>query len=241
MILGGSLLSQAGSVSGGKTTKFQFSNSCTNAVQQEFNRGVRLLHSFEYIETAKIFSGIIEKDPDCAMAYWGAAMSIWHPLWAPPDKAGLYAGAKLLKRAAGLTATIRERAYLDALATFFSSTDVNSNRVRVVRYSGKMNDIYQEYRDGDVDATVFYALSLLGSVDPRDQTYKNQYKSGALLNFVRQTHPTHPGVLHYTIHSYDFPGLSHLALDAAKDKLASDYRVIIRVQTKSGDRNLENL
>ena len=70
----------------------QFENSCSEAVQDEFNQAVTLLHSFEYPETTRRFSEIIEKDPGCAMARWGAAMSIWHPLWAPPGKAELERG-----------------------------------------------------------------------------------------------------------------------------------------------------
>ena len=193
-----------------------FSNSCSVEVKDKINRGITLLHSFEYPETTKIFGEIISHEPRCAIAYWGAAMSIWHPLWAPPSKKDLIAGGKLLAKTEGLSATKREKEYIAALKLFFSSADVATNRERTADYSKAMNAIYENFRDEDVDATVFYALSLLGSADPRDKTYGNQYKSGALLKFAQHSQPAHPGILHYIIHSYDFPGLAHLAFEDAK-------------------------
>ncbi|MBT5220001.1 MAG: hypothetical protein HOI35_05230 [Woeseia sp.] len=83
-----------------KSPRVQFSNSCSSAVQGKFNRAITLLHSFEYLETTRLFGEITNQDPDCAMAYWGSAMSIWHPLWAPPSKSDLEEGAALLANAA---------------------------------------------------------------------------------------------------------------------------------------------
>ncbi len=193
----------------------QFDNSCSDRTASQFNRGITLLHSFEYPETARIFEQIIDQEPDCAMAYWAAAMSIWHPLWAPPSVADLKRGASLLAVTEDLAATPRERAYIDALRTFFSSTDPSTHRQRAKAHEQAMSKVYALNLD-DPEAAMFYALSLLASADPRDKTYRNQFKAAGLLNWVRETQPTHPGVLHYLIHSYDFPGLAHLALEAAK-------------------------
>lgn len=192
-----------------------FANSCSVESKQKLNRAITLLHSFEYPETTKLFGEIISDEPSCAIAYWGAAMSIWHPLWAPPTTKDLIAGAQLLAKTDELSATEREVEYISALKVFFSSSDVSTNRARAADYSKAMSGLYENYRDQDVDATVFYALSLLGSADPRDKTYANQYKSGALLKFAQRSQPAHPGILHYIIHSYDFPGLAHLAFDDA--------------------------
>jgi tetratricopeptide (TPR) repeat protein len=201
----------------GYASDVNFANTCSAEVKSEINRGITLLHSFEYPETTTIFRKVISNEPSCAIAYWGAAMSIWHPLWAPPSKNNLITGAQLLTKTDGLSVSKREQEYIAALKVFFSSTDVSTNRARAVDYSKAMNLLYERYRDRDLDATVFYALSLLGSADPRDKTYGNQYKSGALLKFAQQSQPTHPGILHYIIHSYDFPGLAHLAFEDAKN------------------------
>src|SRR5687767_9382123 len=71
-----------------------FQTSCGSGVQDDFNLGVKLLHSFEYDEAEKVFAGIIDRQPDCAMAYWGVAMSNFHPLWTPPLEAELIKGSK---------------------------------------------------------------------------------------------------------------------------------------------------
>jgi tetratricopeptide (TPR) repeat protein len=192
-----------------------FTTSCKAENEPSFSQAITLLHSFEYPESTRLFSKMIEVEPGCAMAYWGAAMSIWHPLWAPPSAADLERGAALLRRTTSLEATLRERAYINALSAFYSSNDINTHRQRVQSYEAAMSDVYLNHLE-DSEAAVFYALALLASTDPRDKSYANQFKSGALLNWVRETQPFHPGVLHYTIHSYDYPELAHLALATAK-------------------------
>ena len=59
----------------------QFPNSCSADVQQEFERAVALLHSFVYSAAEKAFRVVIAKEPDCAMAHWGVAMTYFHQLW----------------------------------------------------------------------------------------------------------------------------------------------------------------
>ena len=197
-----------------KSVRFEFENSCQSEVQPIFSRAITLLHSFEYPETTRLFKEIISQDPSCAMAYWGAAMSIWHPLWAPPSKEDLEKGKVLIGIAANLKSTHRESAYIDALANFFSSSDITSHHERARRYESKMNEVYSSNLQ-DPESAMFYSLALLASADPRDKSYSHQFKAAGLLNWVRAGQPTHPGVLHYLIHSYDYPGLAHLALDAA--------------------------
>ena len=192
----------------------QFENSCSGSVQAKFQEAVTLLHSFEYPETTRLFREISDEDPGCAMAHWGSAMSIWHPLWAPPSETELQAGMAVLAETAGLDVTGREAAYIDALQGFFSSTDTNTHRQRVLEFERRMSSVYQDNLD-DPEAAVFYSLALLAAADPKDKSYSRQFKSAGLLNWVRASQPEHPGVLHYLIHSYDFPGLAHLALDAA--------------------------
>lgn len=204
---------EAGDLPPGRTIVFE--NSCSGAVQQDFAHGIELLHSFEYPEVDRVFSAIIEREPDCAMAYWGAAMSHWHPLWAPPGREDLEWGRALLAHAAELEKTPREAAYIHALQGFFDAFDARSHRERVAEFAHRMQGVYEANLD-DPEATVFYALAVRANADARDKSYAQQFKAAALLNWVRETQPRHPGVLHYLIHSYDYPGLAHLALSAAE-------------------------
>ena len=61
---------------------FEFSGS--EKIRNDFNLAIKLLHSFEYDESEKVFAKVIDEEPVCAMAYWGVAMSNFHALWAPP-------------------------------------------------------------------------------------------------------------------------------------------------------------
>ncbi|MGE0639422.1 MAG: hypothetical protein AB7G12_07165 [Thermoanaerobaculia bacterium] len=195
-------------------SEIRFPTSCAPQVEGEFLHGLALLHSFEYPDSKRVFAALVEQHPECAMGYWGAAMSLWHPLWAPPSAEDLERGAALLRRTATLEQSPREAAYLGALAGFYSSSDVTTHRERAVEYERRMERLAREHLD-DPEATLFYALSLLATADPHDKSYAHQYHAAALLDWVRTSHPRHPGVLHYLIHAYDFPGLAHLGLDAA--------------------------
>ena len=77
-----------------------------------------------------------------------------------------------------------------------------------------MAALHQRYPD-DVDATAFYALSLLGTAH-QGRDFATYMRSAALLEEVFPTHPRHPGVLHYLIHSYDDPIHAPLGLRAAR-------------------------
>lgn len=214
LILFLSLQSSVTTAAVGSSPLIVFSNSCRAEVQADFSEAVALLHSFEYAQSSKIFENIIQRDPDCAMAQWGVAMNLWHPLWAPPNSENLEKGAKLLANTDDLDKTPRESAYIDALKTFYSSADTSTNSAREQAYETRMAKLYMQYLD-DPEAAIFYALSILSTADPRDKTYSHQYKAAGVLNWVRSAHPNHPGVLHYTIHAYDFPGIAHLALPSA--------------------------
>src|SRR5262249_11558381 len=63
--------------------------SCGADIQPRFDAALAALHSFWYGQALKEFTAITEAKPDCAMAYWGIAMSIWNQIWAPPTPANL--------------------------------------------------------------------------------------------------------------------------------------------------------
>src|ERR1035437_8733815 len=78
-----------------------------------------------------------------------------------------------------------------------------------------MEQLHTKFAD-DHEAAIFYALALDAAADPRDKTYANQKKAGDILNALYAIEPNHPGIIHYIIHTYDYPGLAVLALPAAK-------------------------
>src|SRR5688572_27305685 len=61
-----------------------FAQSCSEKTKVDFDLATALLHSFEYTEAEKVYARVIDQDPSCVMAYWGVAMSNFHPLWMAP-------------------------------------------------------------------------------------------------------------------------------------------------------------
>jgi tetratricopeptide (TPR) repeat protein len=193
-----------------------FDDSCPERFKKDFNLAVALLHSFEYDEAEKQFVKIIDEDPECAMAYWGAAMCNYHPLWAPPSIIELKKGARLIELAGSRDRkSERESGYIEAMALFYKDWEKTDHHTRCVRYEKAMEKMFIKY-PGDHEAAIFYALALDAAADPYDKTYVNQRKAGAILNAIYPDEPNHPGIVHYIIHTYDYPGLAELALPAAR-------------------------
>ncbi len=191
-----------------------FPVSCAPSVQKPFERGVALLHSFWYEEAEKQFSQIAKDDPSCAMAHWGVAMSLWHQLWDHPNPATIKSGLAELNAAQSLrTGSARERDYISALRVFYGKEADYHQCAQA--YSQAMERVYQRYPE-DREAAAFYALSLLASELDGDTTFANRKKAAAVLENLFVQEPTHPGVAHYLIHSYDKPQLAELGLPAAR-------------------------
>ena len=193
-----------------------FPNSCRPEVAEEFTRAVALLHSFGYAESRLAFQSVAEKDPACGIAYWGIAMTYYHPIWAPPSRDDLTAGSAAAKKADELgAATERERAYIAAIVAFYRDSETVAHAPRAAAYRDAVEALSRRFPD-DHEATIFYALSLLGTAPAIDTTYVNQKKAAAILNGLLPVEPKHPGIAHYMIHAFDYPELASEALPAAR-------------------------
>jgi len=201
-----------------------FPISCS-AVQGKFDRAVALLHNFFYPETVKAFQAIIKEDPDCAMAYWGLAMSeLPNPLVPPFPAANLKAGWEAIQQGKpAKTQTPREAEYLGAIEVFYKDYDKIDQKTRAELYDQAMQRLHEHYPE-DSEAAIFYALALNGAVDFNDKNYTKQLKAAAILNEEAKKQPNHPGIAHYLIHSYDFAPLAAMCVSTAHlyDKIAPD-------------------
>src|ERR1700691_2139622 len=194
-----------------------FPVSCAPSVRKTFERGVALLHSFWYEEAEKEFIQIAVEDPNCVMAHWGIAMSLWHQLWNQPDSKVIQRGLDEVheaKQTDGPT-TPREQAYITAISPFYSNSKKLKHDARAQAYSDAMKKVYEAYPD-DHEAAVFYALSLLASEPHDDTTFANRKAAAVILEKLFAVEPDHPGVAHYLIHAYDKPQLAQLGLPAAR-------------------------
>lgn len=192
-----------------------FATSCSPAVQHSFKHAVWTLHSFWYPEALKEFTAVTEAEPNCAIGYWGVAMSHWYPLWFPPNPAALKAGSEAVEKAMSApTKTERERDYIAAITAFYRDNETLDHRTRALAYEKAMEQVYLKYPE-DREAGVFYALALDTTAPPTDKTYANQKKAAEILNKVWKEQPNHPGVVHYLIHSDDSAQFAQAGLDAA--------------------------
>ncbi|WCO00616.1 tetratricopeptide repeat protein [Psychroserpens ponticola] len=192
-----------------------FALDCEYDVRETFDLAISLLHSFEYDEAEKAFVKVIDADPECAMAYWGVAMSIYHELWAPPGPTELNKGSVLLEIAESLPKSERAELYINAISVFYDDWKNKDHKTRELLYEKKMEQIYKTQTD-DTEAAIFYSLAITSAADPNDKTYVNQKKAGTILQKLFKEQPNHPGIAHYIIHTYDYPEIAKSALNTAR-------------------------
>jgi tetratricopeptide (TPR) repeat protein len=185
------------------------------AVQTQFVRGVALLHDFWYGEARSQFERIVKADPACAMAHWGVAMSIYHQIWDRPDAKTMAQGWSAMQAAKNHPATpLRERAYIEALSNFYRPGPAGY-QARVDAYAAAMAKLYAA-NPSDTDAGAFYALALLASAAPDDDSLSQNHQAMAVLTPLFAKYPDHPGVVHYIIHACDTPSMAKDGLAAAR-------------------------
>ncbi len=202
----------------GRLGVVHFATSCSAAAQPAFERGLALLHSFEFGPAIDAFKTANDTDPGCAIALWGIGLAQWgNPFGVGSRPAEqLQAGRATVQRAMKAGAkTPRERDYISAVAALYEPADSVDQRTRIVAYRDAMAGVASRYPD-DPEASTFYALALAAAADPADKTYADQLKAGAMLEKLWAAQPEHPGIAHYIIHSYDVPALAPKAVAAAR-------------------------
>ncbi len=209
----------------GSLGTIEFRVSCTREAQESFTRGVALLHSFTYGDSAEAFRNAAAKDPHCAMAHWGLAMTEYHQLWEPnAGPAELQRGSAEIQKARELKpGTPREKDYVEALGVFYDGWEQRGHAARAKAYRDAMRGVH-ERNPKDQEAAIFYALALVATAAPEDKTHGNQRKAAAILELLFAAQPDHPGVAHYLIHAYDNPVLAPQGVTAARaySKIAPD-------------------
>jgi len=195
--------------------RVHFETSCTPQAQEKFDRGLAMVHSF-YPDSVKAFTEAAAADPQCAIAYWGIAISSRpNPLILPLTTAVLKNGLEAVEKGKTIGAkTERERDWLAAIELYYRDYDKVDQTMRGLAYERAMETLLQKYPN-DPEAAVFYALALNETALLSDKTYAKQLKAGAILEKIAAKLPDHPGALHYLIHTYDYPSLAQRGLDAA--------------------------
>ncbi len=197
--------------------RVSFPTSCDPKVQPEFERGVAMLHWYWFGTAGRTFRAILEKDPNCAMAYWGIAVDLLgNTLSGPPAPKDAQAAWELLEKARAARApTEREQGWIEALRGYYRGHDSIPLETRLRTYNAAMAKLAARYPE-DFEAQVFYALTLQASAPSADLAYANQLKSAHMLEKLYEQNPQHPGVSHFIIHAYDYAPLAQDGIPAAR-------------------------
>jgi tetratricopeptide (TPR) repeat protein len=165
------------------------------------------------------------------MAQWGIAMTWWHPIWTPPTQDEMRAGKAAIEKAMSMNAgSDRERGFITALNTYYNTQDSSvaapvgqschgpvGPRDRVIAYEKAMRQLRDKHPD-DFEVQTFYAFAVLdtGYATPNDTSLSKQLEAAGILEKLWKQDANHPGVVHYLIHSYDYPQFAQRGLTAAQ-------------------------
>lgn len=192
----------------------RFDPDCAKHSIEPFNRALALMHHMMYAQARADFAAITETDPDCAMAWWGMATSLFQPLWGTrPSRTERDQGWAASQRALEQVDSDRERALIEATAAFFRDPQDDDFRARVERWIEGMIEAGEGWPD-DADVAALHALALLTRAQTDSEARERLHdQAEAMLRDIWERKPTHPGAIHYSIHATDVDGRAENALD----------------------------
>lgn len=151
-------------------------------VQEWFNQGHTLLHSFWFFEAERAFRWAVKLDPDAPMPYWGLART------ADGDRAKAFIREASSRKHRG---SERERDFIDAWALQFEEGAENDSARR--KFHRALERLIVKYPN-DLEAKALYAYESMG---------QNRIGVELLIRQVLTAAPDHPGAHHYRIHNWD--------------------------------------
>ncbi len=190
--------------------KVNFQISCSEPAQAQFNRAVALLYHMTYPQAREAFEQLAKNDPQCAMAHWGIAMTLFEPLWPTrPGPEELHRGWEAVQKAKALQPpTERERLFVAAAEAFFSEPASSDYWARIGRWEQAMEKVHAAFPK-DPEAAAFYALALLATAPSDKISRTHSDRAAKLLLDVYKQNPNHPGAMHYLVHANDVRGREH--------------------------------
>jgi tetratricopeptide (TPR) repeat protein len=184
-----------------------FPISCSSRAQADFDGAMALLHHMTYPQARAAFRKVAEREPQCAMAHWGVATTLFQPLWPTrPGPDDIQQGREEIRQARALNPpTERERLFLEAGAAFFREPDSTDYWERVRGWQQAMERVHAAFPQ-DPEAAVWLALADLAVAPASAVSRQQSDRAAALLQDVLRRNPDHPGAMHYLIHADDVPG-----------------------------------
>jgi len=168
----------------------------TPEVQEWFNQGNALLHSFWWEESERAFRWCLKLDPNCAMAFWGLAQGGYNWFSAsgmvskdPKDRYQIFLQEAVKRKN---FVSDRERMYIETWARAFAP----GTRQPAAILREDLRKIVDKYPD-DIEAKALLGFYSVGNGGKREEAQ-------ALLKQVLAARPDHPGAHHATIHLWDY-------------------------------------
>lgn len=180
-------------------------STANERAQLFFNQGLNLYYGFNHLEAFRSFKEVARLDPDCAMAYWGQALSLGPNINLPMDPADTETVYKALQQAIALKgkASPMEQLMIDALSKRYTAEALKDRKSLDEAYAHAMEEVARQYPD-HLDVNTLYAESLM-DLHPWD-FWKNGVaqawtaKPVQVIDNVVFKNPNHPGANHLNIH-----------------------------------------
>jgi tetratricopeptide (TPR) repeat protein len=186
-----------------------FSRSVTTTssdAQAYFDQGIQLMYAFATQDAARAFQEAQQRDPDCAMCYWGEAWAWGAYLNAPMDSDNAplaFDAIRTAQRVLADHATEVERALIEAMAIrYVRQHDPGTRDQLDTAYANAMRTVYERHPD-DLDVATLYGEALF-LLEPRRGT--RDIESPAVQRIARVLEGVlirdieHPGACHLYIH-----------------------------------------
>ncbi|WP_164929090.1 tetratricopeptide repeat protein [Gloeobacter violaceus] len=177
--------------------------------QRYFDQGLILAYGFNHAEAARSFKEAARLDPNCAMCYWGWAYVLGPNINAPMAPEAVPEAWRAVRKAVALSkgASVRERAYIQALAKRYASKPPQDRKPLDLAYARAMGEVARRY-PADLDAATLYAEALMDTSpwdywQPDGQPKPQARQIIATLESVLERKSDHPGANHFYIHAVE--------------------------------------
>jgi tetratricopeptide (TPR) repeat protein len=200
--------------------------TASSQAQRWFDQGLRLVYGFNHHEAQRAFREAARLDPQCAMCFWGIALTEGgnynHPTDAEREARALQAMQQAQRLAPGARPV--EQALIAAAARRHSA-DTGAPRERLDRaYADAMRDVARRFPD-DLEAATFFADAMMNLRPWNLWTPDGKPQPGTeeivqTLERVLAKDPNHPGAIHLYIHAVEASPQPARA-EAPADRLAA--------------------
>ncbi len=191
-------------------TKWQTNLKITTASKEAkvfFNQGLFYLYAFNHAEADRSFKEAIRLDSTCAMCHWGVGLGLGPNINMPMPEANNADAYAYSQKALILSEKVSkiEKALINALVTRYTEIPPANRYALDSIYSEEMRFVAQRYRE-EIDIATLFVESLMDCMPwdywlPDGQPKPRTREALAVLDYIAEKEPNHPGANHYYIHA----------------------------------------